>query len=131
MAHAEARIGELQCANAHLRAQLGLGPEPDQAGAPALPWPDEAAAAATQHAGGEAQAHAILPSSSSGSVMDAVKAGGVVIEEVEPEVPSTPKQAEPAEEGARIAEAAAADLHALEPAPHGAVEPESHLTDID
>lgn len=128
IAHAEARIGELQCANADLRAQLGLAPEPDQAGAPALPWKDETAAAATQDAGDEGRAHALLSSSS--SVTEAVRAGGVVIEEVEPEVPSTPQQTEPHEEEAHEA-AAAPDMPRLRLAPQSIMEQETHLTDID
>lgn len=122
MAHADARTQELQQANAQLRARLGLAPEPDPAGAPALPWPDEAAAAGAslQQAGAAAHSSSTADVASAANAT-AIEAGGVVIEELEPEVPGTPKRAEPHEQ----------DVHSDNPVPDAVKKQDSTLTDID
>lgn len=89
VAHAEARIQELERANGQLRAQLGLAPEPGQAATLALAWKEDE----------EAQPAAVPDSDGVGQTENAqvIGSGGVVIEELEAKPSET--EAKPSETG--------------------------------
>ena len=105
VAHAEARIQELEAANAQLRAQLGLAPEPGPPATPALPWTEEEARP------GEVPHRDDLGQGEGAADAQVIGSGGVVIQELEavspvveqPQAPAEPEHGVTAQdEGAKL-----------------------------